>query len=80
MSEAKPVKSKDFYGLLIDEKRATVFSILFSTCFAVEPLLEKQLKEFDVETCFTDLLKEISDKEHALNWCENPECKHKLKE
>lgn len=70
----EPILSPDYYPILIDQDRGKVLKIVFSLACRLEPVLKHELNMQFVEKCFFDLLDEIVDKEHKLNWCKDPEC------
>lgn len=75
-----PIISPTFYPLLIDENRGKVLSIMMEICLKLEPVLKHSLNMEFVEQDFVNLMHEISEKEHALGWCKDPECDWKPKE
>lgn len=70
------------YNLVIDEERNDVLSMFNSFLGNHPPLLAiwlKWLMEENLQDTYLELLKEMADKEHALEWCKDPDCADKQK-
>lgn len=77
MSE-EPTQS-DHYNLVLDEKRHLILS-LFMQVLMVFPMARTIFDQLCVEHGVTqeeivDFIKDWSDKEHAMGWCKDPDCK-----
>ena len=78
---AEKNKSELIYHLVIDENRAHVLSLLLNGYMSILPddegmkILLQNFKEEGLVDDFQDLLHEISEKEHELGWCKDPNCK-----
>lgn len=72
------------YVLVVDKQRDVLISCLVDAALknpvgvAVFDLLCKQNKISPEEV--NAFLKELSDKTHEMDWCDDPDCKYKKKE
>jgi hypothetical protein len=64
------------YTLVMDKERNDVLAIMFAAIREQDmERFIKTLKNAGVYEVFLDFLKDTADKEHALGWCSDPNCK-----
>ena len=75
--EEKPVA----FNLVIDKDRHKVLNMIIGGYQQMDDgrpadILMRSLEKQGVADVFLDLLDELGDKVHELDWCEDPDCQH----
>ena len=66
----------ELYHLVVDHDRNKILK-LFLTAASHDTMIVGVLSGMGLIEQYTELITEMSDKEHALNWCKDPDCKKK---
>lgn len=71
----KKTKSEHAYSVVIDKERDLVLQMMFNvTSVMMGNVWRQSLKAKNVEDVYEALGQEISDKQHAIGWCNDPNC------
>lgn len=64
----------DRFGMVIDEQRQTLLHLVVQIAFQTGPLFTEALQKYGIERCLEEFMAELSDKEHGMGWCKDPNC------